>query len=220
MADLIQPVRGMNDVLPADAPLWDRVESTAAEIFAAYGYQRVRLPVLERTELFSRSIGELTDIVEKEMYTFADRGGDRLSLRPEATAGLRALLVNEPEVRFLTGMDDAEQAARRLAAHGTTVVVTLGARGAMCAGGDGVVRADAPAVTTVDTNGAGDLFTAAWVWADLAGAPVEDRLRLAVTYASLSVRVATTHAGALTVDAFRREAGLPDAMIPRPGARR
>jgi sugar/nucleoside kinase (ribokinase family) len=139
---------------------------------------------------------------------------------PEATTGLRALLVNEPEVCFLTGLDDAEQAARRLAARGTTVVVTLGARGAICACGDGVARADAPAVRTVDTNGAGDLFTAAWVWADLAGAPVEDRLRLAVTYASLSVRVATTHAGALTLDAFRREAGLPDTMIPRPGARR
>ena len=88
MADLIQPVRGMNDVLPADAPLWDRVEGAAAELFAAYGYQRVRLPVLERTELFSRSIGELTDIVSKEMYTFEDRDGESVTLRPEATAGV------------------------------------------------------------------------------------------------------------------------------------
>ena len=95
MADLIQPVRGMNDVLPADAPLWDRVESAAAELFAAYGYQRVRLPVLERTELFSRSIGELTDIVSKEMYTFEDRDGETVTLRPEATAGVvRAALSN------------------------------------------------------------------------------------------------------------------------------
>ena len=95
MADLIQPVRGMNDVLPADAPLWDRVEGAAAELFAAYGYQRVRLPVLERTELFSRSIGELTDIVSKEMYTFEDRDGETVTLRPEATAGLvRAALSN------------------------------------------------------------------------------------------------------------------------------
>ena len=95
MADLIQPVRGMNDVLPVDAPLWERVEGGAAELFAAYGYQRIRLPVLERTELFSRSIGELTDIVSKEMYTFDDRDGERVTLRPEATAGVvRAALGN------------------------------------------------------------------------------------------------------------------------------
>jgi len=95
MADLIQPVRGMNDVLPAEAPLWDRVEGAAAELFAAYGYQRVRLPVLERTELFRRSIGELTDIVSKEMYTFEDRDGETVTLRPEATAGVvRAALSN------------------------------------------------------------------------------------------------------------------------------
>jgi histidyl-tRNA synthetase len=94
MADLIQPVRGMNDVLPAEAPLWDRVETSAAELFAAYGYQRVRLPVLERTELFSRSIGELTDIVSKEMYTFDDHG-ESVTMRPEATAGVvRAALGN------------------------------------------------------------------------------------------------------------------------------
>jgi histidyl-tRNA synthetase len=95
VAELIQPVRGMNDVLPDQAPLWDRVESTAADLFASYGYQRVRLPVLERTELFSRSIGELTDIVEKEMYTFDDRNGESVTLRPEATAGVvRAGLSN------------------------------------------------------------------------------------------------------------------------------
>ncbi len=95
MAELIQPVRGMNDVLPGEAPLWDRVESAGATLFAGYGYQRVRLPVLERTELFSRSIGELTDIVEKEMYTFEDRNGESITLRPEATAGVvRAGLSN------------------------------------------------------------------------------------------------------------------------------
>jgi histidyl-tRNA synthetase len=95
VAELIQPVRGMNDILVEQAPLWDRVESTAAELFGSYGYQRVRLPVLERTELFSRSIGELTDIVEKEMYTFDDRNGESVTLRPEATAGVvRAALSN------------------------------------------------------------------------------------------------------------------------------
>jgi histidyl-tRNA synthetase len=95
MAELIQPVRGMNDVLPVEAPLWERVEGAAAELLAAYGYQRIRLPVLERTELFSRSIGELTDIVSKEMYTFDDRDGERVTMRPEATAGVvRAALGN------------------------------------------------------------------------------------------------------------------------------
>ena len=95
MAELIQAVRGMNDVLPGEAPLWDRVENAAAALFSGYGYQRVRLPVLERTELFSRSIGELTDIVEKEMYTFEDRNGESITLRPEATAGVvRAGLSN------------------------------------------------------------------------------------------------------------------------------
>ena len=95
MSELIQPVRGMNDVLPDEAPLWDRLESTAAELFAAYGYRRIRIPVLERTELFSRSIGEETDVVAKEMYTFEDRNGESVTMRPEATAGVvRAGLSN------------------------------------------------------------------------------------------------------------------------------
>jgi histidyl-tRNA synthetase len=95
MAELIQPVRGMNDILLDDAPDWERLERCAAEIFAVYGYTQVRLPLLERTELFKRSIGELTDIVEKEMYTFDDRNGDSLTLRPEATASVvRACLSN------------------------------------------------------------------------------------------------------------------------------
>ncbi len=95
MARTIQPVRGMPDILPDDAPLWERVESSAAALFRDYGYRQIRLPVLERTELFSRSIGEATDIVEKEMYTFEDRNGDRITMRPEATAGMvRAGLSN------------------------------------------------------------------------------------------------------------------------------
>jgi histidyl-tRNA synthetase len=85
----------MNDVLVQDAPPWERLESAAAELFSAYGYERIRLPVLERTELFQRSIGELTDIVEKEMYTFTDRNEESVTLRPEATAGVvRAALTN------------------------------------------------------------------------------------------------------------------------------
>ncbi len=95
MGDVIQPVRGMNDILGEDAPLWERLDCSAAGVFKAYGYDRVRLPVLERTELFKRSIGELTDIVEKEMYTFIDRNGDSLTMRPEATASVvRACLSN------------------------------------------------------------------------------------------------------------------------------
>jgi len=91
----IQPVRGMNDVLPPDVGAWQYLERVARRLFDAYGYQEVRLPVVERTELFRRSIGEYTDIVEKEMYTFEDVGGDSLTLRPEATAGVaRAVISN------------------------------------------------------------------------------------------------------------------------------
>ncbi|HET7922589.1 MAG TPA: histidine--tRNA ligase [Gammaproteobacteria bacterium] len=95
MANLIQPVRGMNDILPDATPRWQQVEDTAREILAAYGYREMRIPVMERTELFARAIGEVTDIVEKEMYSFEDRNGDSLTLRPEATAGMvRAGLSN------------------------------------------------------------------------------------------------------------------------------
>lgn len=78
----------MGDILPEDTPLWQRVESVLTESVKAYGYQELRVPVVERTELFKRSIGEVTDIVEKEMYTFADRNEQSLTLRPEATAGI------------------------------------------------------------------------------------------------------------------------------------
>src|SRR6056297_69841 len=95
MAAAIQPVRGMNDILPDATPTWQWVERTAQAVFAAYGYRELRMPLVERTELFSRSIGEVTDIVEKEMYSFTDRNGDRLSLRPEATAScVRAAISN------------------------------------------------------------------------------------------------------------------------------
>ncbi|MCC3749860.1 MAG: histidine--tRNA ligase [Halorhodospira halophila] len=83
----IQSVRGFSDILPEESPLWQRAESVIRRVLEAYGYREIRLPVLERTELFSRSIGEVTDIVEKEMYTFDDRNGDSVTLRPEGTAG-------------------------------------------------------------------------------------------------------------------------------------
>lgn len=82
----IQAIRGMNDLLPADSPLWQYVEGVVTDILARYGYQEIRFPIVEATELFKRSIGEVTDIVEKEMYTFNDRNGDSLTLRPEGTA--------------------------------------------------------------------------------------------------------------------------------------
>jgi len=95
MAETIQPIRGMNDVLPADSGAWQLLERVARETLAEYGYREIRLPLLERTELFKRSIGEMTDIVEKEMYTFEDRGGESVTLRPEATAGIvRAAISN------------------------------------------------------------------------------------------------------------------------------
>jgi histidyl-tRNA synthetase len=95
MRESMQAVRGMNDLLPGDTAAWQALEQAARETFAEYGYREIRLPVLERTELFKRSIGEFTDIVEKEMYSFEDRGGDSVTLRPEATAGVvRACISN------------------------------------------------------------------------------------------------------------------------------
>ena len=87
MSQQIQAVRGMKDILPQETLLWQRVESRLREIFSAYGYSEIRLPLAEKAELFQRSIGEVTDIVEKEMYTFEDLNHERLSLRPEGTAG-------------------------------------------------------------------------------------------------------------------------------------
>ncbi len=85
----------MNDILPDETPYWQRLEDSVRNVLGRYGYAEIRLPLLEKTELFSRSIGEVTDIVEKEMYTFADRNGDSLTLRPEGTAGcVRAGIQN------------------------------------------------------------------------------------------------------------------------------
>jgi len=83
----VKAIRGMRDILPQESAAWQHLEAVVAEVVDAYGYREIRLPLLEKTELFSRSIGEVTDIVEKEMYTFADRNGDNLTLRPEGTAG-------------------------------------------------------------------------------------------------------------------------------------
>lgn len=87
MAKQIKSVRGMHDVLPDNVALWQQIEAVVRTVVHAYGYCEIRLPVVEREELFRRSIGEVTDIVSKEMYTFTDRSGDSLTLRPEGTAG-------------------------------------------------------------------------------------------------------------------------------------
>jgi histidyl-tRNA synthetase len=85
----------MNDVLPAETPLWQHLEGAMRDILIAYGYEEIRVPAVEHTELFKRAIGEFTDVVEKEMYTFTDQGGDSLTLRPEITAGvIRAMISN------------------------------------------------------------------------------------------------------------------------------
>ncbi len=95
MSKKIQAVRGMHDILPDETPLWQFLEDTVRRVFQSYAYRELRTPILEMTELFKRSIGEVTDIVEKEMYTFQDRNGDYLTLRPEGTAGcVRACMEN------------------------------------------------------------------------------------------------------------------------------
>jgi histidyl-tRNA synthetase len=87
LSEKLQAIRGMSDILPNETARWQFVERIITEILSNYGYQEIRLPVLEKTELFARSIGEQTDIVAKEMYSFEDRNGDSLTLRPEGTAG-------------------------------------------------------------------------------------------------------------------------------------
>jgi histidyl-tRNA synthetase len=95
LAEQIQPIRGMNDILPAEIGAWQHLERSVRELVTAYGYEEMRVPILEQTTLFRRSIGELTDVVGKEMYSFESQGGENLTLRPEATAGMaRAVISN------------------------------------------------------------------------------------------------------------------------------
>lgn len=89
IANALRAVRGMNDVLPDESPLWERFEDTARAVFAQYGYRNIRVPIVESTALFVRGIGQFTDVVEHEMYTFEDKlNSESLTLRPEATAGI------------------------------------------------------------------------------------------------------------------------------------
>ena len=85
----------MHDVLPEAMHLWHSLERSVRETFAAYGFSEIRIPVVEKTELFARAIGAATDVVEKEMYTFEDRNGDSLSLRPEGTAGVVRAVIQK-----------------------------------------------------------------------------------------------------------------------------
>ena len=109
MSKAIQAIRGMNDLLPEQLVLWQHIERATTKVLGAYGYREIRFPILEKTELYRRSIGDVTDIVEKEMYTFEDRNGDSLTLRPEGTAGcVRAgiengLLYNQVQRLWYTG---------------------------------------------------------------------------------------------------------------------
>lgn len=109
MSKKIQAIRGMNDLLPEQSPVWQYLEGTVKEVLASFGYDEIRMPIVEQTALFKRSIGEVTDIVEKEMYTFEDRNGDSLTLRPEGTAScVRAceehgLLYNQTQRLWYTG---------------------------------------------------------------------------------------------------------------------
>jgi len=109
LADKIQSIRGMNDILPEQSPAWQFIEDKLRRLMHTYGYNEIRFPIVEKTALFKRSIGEVTDIVEKEMYTFEDRNGDSLTLRPEGTAAcVRAgiqngILVNQQQRLWYMG---------------------------------------------------------------------------------------------------------------------
>jgi histidyl-tRNA synthetase len=95
LTKIIEPLRGVHDVLPAQIAAWQYLERVTREVFAGYGYEEFRVPIIEQTQLFKRSIGDFTDIVEKEMFSFIDQGEDHITLRPEATAGIvRAVISN------------------------------------------------------------------------------------------------------------------------------
>lgn len=89
----ITGIKGFNDILPGEVETWHRIEETARRVFAAHGFSEIRIPVMEKTELFARSIGDATDIVEKEMYSFVDKGENRVTLRPEGTAGVMRAFI-------------------------------------------------------------------------------------------------------------------------------
>jgi sugar/nucleoside kinase (ribokinase family) len=135
-------------------------------------------------------------------------------LEEGAIGGVRALILNESEALRVTGAGDANDAAERLATSAGSIVVTLGADGAVAVEGSHVVRGSAPAVEALDATGAGDLFVAAYVWADLAGLAADARLAWACLYAGLSVRGPTALDGALRLEELLAEGERRD--VPRP----
>ena len=143
MAKQIQAIRGMNDCLPEQSPSWQFVEQALRQLVAGYGYSDIRMPILESTDLFKRSIGEVTDIVEKEMYTFNDLNGDSLTLRPEGTAScVRAgnqggLLYNQEQRLWYMGPmfhHERPQKGRYRQFHqfGLELIGSTDARGPLC----------------------------------------------------------------------------------------
>ncbi|MGD0504365.1 MAG: histidine--tRNA ligase [Steroidobacteraceae bacterium] len=99
MSKVIEPLRGVHDVLPSQAAAWQFLERITREVFESYGYEEFRVPIIEQTQLFKRSIGDFTDIVEKEMFSFVDQGEDHITLRPEATAGIARAMISNGLVR-------------------------------------------------------------------------------------------------------------------------
>ncbi|GAM09968.1 histidine--tRNA ligase [Geobacter sp. OR-1] len=89
----ITGIKGFNDILPGEVEKWQYIEATARKVFGLYGFSEIRIPILEKTELFARSIGDATDIVEKEMYSFVDKGENRVTLRPEGTASVMRAFI-------------------------------------------------------------------------------------------------------------------------------
>ncbi len=160
MSETIQAIRGMSDVLPDEAPLWEFFEDTVRDWLRDYGYRNIRMPIVERTELFVRSIGEVTDIVEKEMYTFVDQlNGESLTLRPEGTAScVRAvlqhnLLYGGPQRLYYIGPDvparaPAERALSAVPSGRRGSARAAGSRCGRRAHGDGGAPVEAAWVST------------------------------------------------------------------------
>jgi sugar/nucleoside kinase (ribokinase family) len=161
---------------------------------------------------------EQIELVPDEAYAYVatgDADSQRAAARlPSGLAGVRALLTNEREALMLSGRADAAAAAWALAEHAPCVIVTQGAEGALAVADGELVRAPGRPVDPVDTTGAGDLFAAAYVWADLAGLSLPDRLAWAVLYAALSVGVPTAVAGAKNLAALVAAAAELDLAVP------
>jgi sugar/nucleoside kinase (ribokinase family) len=160
---------------------------------------------------------EQLELLRSEAVVYASAGQrtvDRLGRRsPAGAARVRAILANHDEALRLTGETDAEAAALALAELAETAVVTCGADGVVAAASGDVVAVAAPRVEVRDTTGAGDLFAAAYVWADLAGLPLQERLRRAAVYAALSVRTVTGARSAATLDELERNLAELDTAI-------